>query len=197
MATRDERKALMAQSLDSESAQTGAVTLTFEQITQLVNSAVSAAVAAVQPGGDVGAQMAEAIRANREKMPENSDADNPNISHYHPGGNAVTRPVLTLPTYFGVWDTDGRKAIPAFELLPSTLRDDEIEALNWLPTGTFSVERLDGAPMTMRVVDHVDSQDVTYRRVLAFPQQQYEKDHRNMIPSVSHLARQVLAMQSA
>lgn len=200
--TREDRRAKLAQELGDivpdetpkapETAlPTGNISMTAADLMAIVTAAVQAAGGG---NGDIGSQITRALRDNRQPIPENTDAAYHRMSHNHPGGKDVPRPALTYPTFFGVWDAANGKAAAFAEIEDDQCRDGEIEALNALRPGLFNVERNDGGTVMVRVVDAKDAQENVIRRILAFPQQQFEKEHMNTLPTLEKLARQMVAV---
>lgn len=208
---REQRRAMLAQELDggdvavvdvdavdpvpaTEPVVAPAITLTLEQLQSLMTTAATAAVqaAGAQGGGDIGGQIAQAIKQNRDRIPEVTDADYHGRSHYHPDGKAVPRPVLAHPMYLGLWD-EHEKPVPRYPIEDSTSTDAEIEALNSVVPGEYTIERNDGSKVLARVVDVRDGMNNIRHRVIAFPPQQFEKEHRNGLPSLLRLAQQLVA----
>lgn len=160
---------------------------------QTIAQIVAATVAAMQQGSvQTADSIAQALRDNRQPIAENTDAEYHARSHWHPGGKDASRPALTLRTYRGAWDHEERKASPMFEYDASQLRDDEIETLNALAPGEYSVERKDGVMTKLYVVDQRDANGEPFRRILAFPRQLQQKEHRNQVPDLKSLRRQLM-----
>ena len=160
----------------------------------LIAQIVAATVAAVQSqsAGDVRGQIAQALRDNRKPMPENTDAEYHQRSHWHPPGTVAARPTLQIETWCGSWDHEQGKASPKWRYEDAMLRDDEIETLNALPAGEHLVERKDGKEILLRVVDLRNAMGDIYRRVLCYPKQQFLKEHANQLPDLRDVRRMVL-----
>ncbi len=178
-----------ATSVTPAAAPTQAMTLSVEQLQAIVTAAVQAAGSA---GGDVGAQISRALRDNRQPIPENTDAQYHRKSHYHPAGTDAPRAALDHDLFLGVWDMQSGKAVPKFPIDEKMSTDDEIVALNSIVPGTYEVQRNDGVKTLARVVDVKDGMDNVLRRVIAFPLQQFEKEHRNTLPPLVTLAQQLV-----
>lgn len=211
---REQRRAMLAQELDGEDvavvdvdavdpapepvaapvAPPQTLTLSLEQLQSLMTTAATAAVqaAGVQGGGDIGSQISQAIKENRDRIPEVTDADYHRRSHYHPAGKDAPRPVLIHPMYLGLWD-EHEKPVPRYPIEDSTSTDAEIDALNNVVPGEYTIERNDGSKVLARVVDVRDGMNNIRHRVIAFPPQQFEKEHRNGLPSLLRLAQQLVA----
>lgn len=206
---REQRRALMAQELGGDEIAVEQVDvvdapvvapvvapsagLPPEQIAAIAQIVAATLAAMPQNGGDVGDQIARALRDNRQPIPENTDKDYHGRSHYHPGGIDVPRPVLAVPTFLGLWDLDTGKPIPRYPIEEGMSTDAEIEALNKVQPGVYEIQRNDGSPVLARVVDVRDAMDNVRHRVIAFPPQQFEKEHRNSLPSIAAIAGQLVA----
>lgn len=161
---------------------------------QMITQIVAATVAALQQSGVSTADaVAQAIRDNRKPIPENTDAEYHGISHWHPEGNAAPRPQLVRETWRGSWHHEDRKAHPREKFDPSQLRDDEIETINALVPGEYEVERRDGNPTRLYVIDQEDAHGQPFRRILAFPSMMFQKEHKNQVPDLKSIRRQVLS----
>lgn len=159
-----------------------AITLSPDQLQALVTSAVSAAVSAVgasAPTGDFGKQIGDALRDNRQPIPENTDQDYHGRSEYNPEGKAVPRPTLPCEYWFAVWDAKERRASPVREIEPATITNEEIRELSQIAPGAYALEKSDGRPVAVNVVDQLDGFGALLRRHLAFPLEQFSKEHRN------------------
>ncbi len=162
-----------------------AVALTHDQFSQLLS-----ALGQQQGGQGIGEAVADAIKANRQPMPENPPDQYPAMSIYHPGGKDVPRVPLTTPTFLGLWDVDTGKAVPAYEYPDAMLTDEERVALNGLTPGTREIRCTDGSKLPVRIVAQQDALGAAQRVVIAFPPSAYDKDHRNTLPGPVDLARQ-------
>lgn len=146
--------------------------------------------AAIQSGNaNIGTQMADAIRSNRQPIPENAPDQFPAQSIYHPAGKAEPIEPLKTEMFLGVWDNG--KATPTFPFEEAMLTDAERTALNSLKPGTGMVSLTDGSKVPARVVAVEDAMGTVQRMVIALPKVTYEKDHRNTIPGPVELARQL------
>lgn len=160
---------------------------------QMIAQIVAATVAAMQQAnGQNGDALAQAIRDSRKPIPENTDAEYHGISHWHPTGNAAPRPELARETWRGSWHHEDRKAHPREKFDPAQMRDDEIETINALEPGEYPIERLDGAPTRLYVIDQADAHGQPFRRILAFPSMMFQKEHKNQVPDLKSIRRQVL-----
>ena len=206
---REQRRAMLAQELDGEEtaveqvdvvdapvvapvAPAPVAVMAPEQIAAIAQI-VAATLAAMPQNSDVGEQISRALRDNRQPIPENTDASYHARSHYHPGGIDVPRPMLAVPTFLGLWDLETGKAIPRYPIEEGLSTDAEIEALNKVQPGSYTIARNDGSEVLARVVDVKDAQDHVRHRVIAFPPQQFEKEHRNALPSIASIAAQMVA----
>lgn len=158
------------------------VTLTLEQIQGMISAAVSAAAGQSAVSSDIGTQIAEALRNNRQPIPENTDKDYHGISEYNPEGKAAPRPELPCPYWFAVWDAEEKRAYPVREMEPATLTNDEIRELAQIVPGKYTMKKSDGARVPVNVVDQVDGFGEILRRQIAFPRNQFDKEHRNQLP---------------
>lgn len=163
---------------------------------QTIAQIVAATVAAMRQASieNVGDAVAQAIRDNRKPMPENTDAEYHGRSHVHPEGKDAPRPTLDVETWCGSWDHESGKASPKWRYDETSLRDDEIRTLNELPVGEYRMERLDGTPIVMRVVDVVNALGERHRRVICYPKQQFQKEHANQLPDLKAVRRQVVTV---
>lgn len=200
---REQRRKLLAQEIDGEDTEVTQVDVQDEPKAvapepvavpvgvdpAMIAQIVAATVAAMQQSGTVNVADAvgQAIRDNRKPIPENTDAEYHARSHNHPAGNTQPRPVLARRTYRGKWEHNERRAVPTFEYEASQLRDDEIETINALTPGQYTVKRSDGVETVMHVVDQEDSMGHPFRRILAFPPQLSQKEHRNVAPTLEQI----------
>lgn len=183
MAARDERRAATAAELGIDLdplPPSPALAITAEQLTAIVTAAVQAA--GMGGGSDVGAQITQALRDNRQPIPENTDADYHGRSHYNPEGKAGDRQPLAQDVFLGVWDQKTGQATGVFPVPESVCTNVEIDALNRLVPGVYTVTRNDGATVPAHVVDQKDDHDRVLRRVVAFPQVQFTKETFNTLP---------------
>jgi len=159
---------------------------------QMIAQIVAATVAAMQQNGQSSADaIAQALRDNRKPIPENTDAEYHGRSHWHPEGNATPRPTLARETWRGSWHHEDRKAHPREKFEEALLRDDEIETLNALQPGEYPIERLDGAPTRLYVIDQQDAYGNDFRRIVAFPAMMFQKEHKNQVPDLKNIRRQL------
>lgn len=159
------------------------VSLSFEQLKELL--------ALASGGQNIGSQLSQALKENRQPLPEN--AEDLGITSFHPGGRSVPRPVLKAPTFYGVWDAQTGVALPWVELESAQLTDDEIVALNALEPCVRTIQRHDGTTVQARVVVQDDGSGGIHRIIVAFPKNAYEKEYRNTLPSIEGLAKQLVA----
>ena len=146
--------------------------------------------AAIQSGNaNIGTQMADAIRSNRQPIPENAPDQFPAQSIYHPAGKAEPIEPLKTEMFLGVWDNG--KATPTFPFEEAMLTDAERSALNSLQPGIGQITLTDGSKVPARVVAVEDAMGTVQRMVIALPKVTYEKDHRNAIPGAVELVRQL------
>lgn len=204
---REQRKALMRQELeggdvDAQDVDTGELTaqeapgpsLVAGVDPQVIAQIAAAVAMAMQQQGTQSADvLAQALRDNRKPIPENTDAEYHGQSHWHPEGKAKPRPELAIETWRGSWNHEDRKANPREKFDPSQLRDDEIETINALQPGEYPLERMDGVKTHLYVVDQRDAHDQPFRRILAFPAQMYQKEHKNQVPDLRSIRRQLLS----
>ena len=204
---REQRRKLLAQEIDGEDTEVTQVDVQDEPKAvapepvavsagvdpAMIAQIVAATVAAMQQSGTVNVADAvgQAIRDNRKPIPENTDAEYHARSHWHPAGKDAPRPALVRRTYRGKWDHEERKAVPTFEYEASQLRDDEIETINALTPGQYTVKRSDGVETVMHVVDQEDSMGHPFRRILAFPAQLSQKEYRNVAPTLEQIREQL------
>lgn len=153
-----------------------------------------AAITQAQQGQGIGDAIANALRENRTPMPENTPDQYPAMSVYHPGGKDVPRPSLDVPTFLGVWDADSGKALPKFPMEDTLMTDQEIRAINAIAPGSYLVERTDGQKVPVTVAVLLDALGAPRRRVLAFPQIQFDKENRNTLPRLETLATQLVGV---
>lgn len=215
MSTRAERRAALAQELNDEapdvtpddtlpdplpvplapvgdSTPGAPISLTADQLQSIITTAVTAAVGAMGAGnGNIGGQIADALRANRTPIPEIPFSEFPNKSFYHPAGNAEPRPTLRAPYYLGVWDQASGKAIPVFPIDDKLMTDDEIHAHNQLRPTTGRLQRTDGTAIAARVVEVENASGELHRVVIALPLSAYDRDHRNSLPGLLDIATQL------
>lgn len=206
---REQRKALMRQELeggDVDVQQVDSVDVRPEPVADspslvagvdpnlIAQIAAAVAVAMQQQGAQSADVIAQALRDNRKPIPENTDAEYHGRSHYHPEGKDTPRPELARETWRGSWNHEERKANPREKFDPSQLRDDEIETINALTPGDYEIERLDGVKTMFHVVDQDDAQGKPFRRILAFPAQMYQKEHKNAVPDLKSIRRQLLTV---
>lgn len=171
----------------------GQVSLTAEALQGIISTAVTAAMSALGTGNaNIGEQIADALKQNRQPIPENGIADFPNKSVYHPAGTlAEPKPTLRAPHFLGVWDQDTGKAIPVFPVDDKMMRTDEIHAANAMVPGVYEIGRTDGSKIRARVVEIEDATGAIHRVVIALPLSAYDRDHRNTLPSMLSLAQQL------
>lgn len=171
----------------------GSVSLSAEALQGIITTAVTAAVGALGAGNlNVGEQIAQALKQNRQPIPENGIADFPNKSVYHPAGTlAEPKPTLRAPHFLGVWDQESGKAIAAFPIDDKLMRTDEIHAANAMVPGSYEVTRSDGSKVRARVVEIEDATGAIHRVIIALPLSAYDRDHRNTLPSMLSLAQQL------
>lgn len=197
--TRDQRKAMLAgdegeapmNSVDPvvetpSAPPAGGVALTFEQLKELI-------ALASQGNASIGEQMAEALKSNRQPIPEKTLAEYHGISHYHPGGKDAPRPELRAEMWFAVWDQNEGKAKTTYPLDGRQMRDDEIEALNAMKPGVYQVSRNDGSVVQGRVIERVNAMGAVDRVLICFDPQVFDKEHKNSLPQLAHLAKQLVA----
>jgi hypothetical protein len=196
MTTREQRRAILRDQIDGtdtdveqvdavDPAPVAPVSLTFEQLKELLSLASGK--------DDIGGAIANALRDNRQPIPENTDAQYHGRSSFHPGGKDVPRPVLRADTYLAVWDSEHGKAIPWAQYEAPLLHDDEIVALNSLQPCVGTIMRLDGSPVGVRVVFQEDGSGGLHRVLVAFPKGTFDKDVRNMLPGAVSIASQLTA----
>lgn len=210
--TREQRRAMLASELSGEAvdvqdvdtieptpatkpaAVIGPESATPVALTPDMAGLIQALAAAIQAGNsNIGAQMAEAIKANRAPIPENPPDQYPGVSVYHLGGKDAPFEDLHTDMFLGVWDQEQGKALPAFPYIPKLLTDQERAALNTLTSGVYTVAGTDGTKWPVRVVVNEDAQGTPMRLIVAFPQSAFDKDHRNTIPGPVSLASQLTA----
>lgn len=155
---------------------------------------VQALAAAIQSGNaNIGAQMADAIKANRQPIPENPPDQFPAHSIYHPGGKAEPFENLKTEMFLGIWDQTNGKAVPAYPYESKMLTDEERAALNRLEPKIGELRCTDGTKIPARVVAQQDAMGNLHRIVIALPPTAYDKDHRNTIPGPVEISRQLTA----
>lgn len=168
-----------------------AVTLTMDQIQGMISAAVSAVAGQQSQTGDIAAAIGDALRNNRQPIPENTDKDYHGRSEYNPEGNAAPRPQLPCDYWFAVWDPNDRRAYPIREIEASMITNDEIRELAQIQPGTYTMEKSDGRKVVVNVVDQMDSFGNILRRSLAFPREQFDKEHRNELGPLKTFARRM------
>lgn len=158
----------------------------------------AALLAAIGGGGasssGIGAQIAEALKANRQPIPENPPDQYHAASIYHPDGKDAPLVPLKADMYLGTWDAEKGKAVPGFPIHSEMLTDAEREALNRVEPGARTVQMTDGTQVPIRVVAQEDAMGVLARMVFAFPPSTFSKDRRNMIPNYVALAAQLTSV---
>lgn len=199
---REQRRALMRQELEGEDtivantdpdptpvaapAAAQAVTLTFEQLKELI------ALASQGSQAGIGDQIATAIQSNRQPKPETYlTGGYHEQSHYHPAGVDAPRPVLAKETFFAVWDATSGRAQTAYPLDAAQMRDDEIEAMNAITPGTHIVTRNDGTKVQCRVIPVANAMGETFRTLIAFDPLVFSKESKNSLPPLVTLAQQL------
>lgn len=201
---REQRRALLKSELDGDAAEVVNVdTVDPSPVVETPAPVASPAVALTQDqfaallaaigngNGNIGSQIAEAIQANRQPIPENTPDQYHARSVYHLAGK--DEPVIPLKSdmWLGVWDHEQGKAIPAYELHSSLLTDAERAALNTLTPGRAEVTLTDGSTTPARIVAQEDDLGNLSRMVIAFPRSFYGKDSRNTLPPYVQLVGQL------
>ena len=163
----------------------GLVTVTMDQLQRLVSSAVSAALASrPQDGVQEGANERFAkmlAEANRQALrPENPQA--PGISVYNPlGERDHPKPALA-----------GKMTQNGIALEPESLDREEIELLNKLRHGDYTVTKTDGTRVPFLVRDEKDDAGRLQKRHIGYRAK--EKDDLIGLPGLKGMLREVLGV---
>jgi len=176
---------------------TAPITLTVADLKALVESAVTAAVGAqAAQSASISEAIGEGLKAVRQPIHENTDADNPRISAYNPYGEKDhPRPGLKCPMFWGV--TNAKKEILAtpLEFLEKNCTAREQVALNLLEPTHGLVKGSDRRDIRVSVVpDKID--DVTghvQRLLIVVPYAILEKGSQalNNMPPIEEMVRQL------
>lgn len=158
---------------------------TVEQITQLGASGftpdqiVSLASSTASSGGITAEGLADAMKAAREKIPENIKA--PLISDANPlGERDHPRPLLKCAMYFG-------GALIGNTKINAGLTLDEIDSLNQVTPGHYRITKTDGSRQVIEVAGRVNSNLETELLRFVLPEGDQTK---NNYPGQAELARQ-------
>jgi hypothetical protein len=158
---------------------------TVEQITQLGASGftpdqiVSLASSTASSGGITAEGLAEAMKAAREKIPENIKA--PLISDANPlGERDHPRPLLKCAMYFG-------GALIGNTKVNAGLTLDEIDSLNQVTPGHYRITKTDGSRQVIEVEGRLNSNLETELLRFVLPEGDQTK---NNYPGQADLARQ-------
>jgi len=207
---REQRRAMMAQELEGDEREVAAVdavdpvvtppspvvSLTADQLQQIITSAVTAAVQATShgPQGDIASAITDALRHNRTPIPENDASKYHGVSHYNPEGKDVPRPALPCEMWLGVWNEDTGRATPWRELEPDMLTNDEIRGLSQIEPGVYGLTKSDGRPTPVRVTDDKDAFGNLRRRVIAFTKEQLDREHKNELGTLVTFHQRLVAV---
>lgn len=158
---------------------------TVEQITKLGASGftpdqiVSLASSTASSGGITAEGLADAMKAAREKIPENIKA--PLISDANPlGERDHPRPLLKCAMYFG-------GALIGNTKINAGLTLDEIDSLNQVTPGHYRITKTDGSRQVIEVAGRVNSNLETELLRFVLPEGDQTK---NNYPGQAELARQ-------
>jgi hypothetical protein len=152
----------------------GAVSLTFEQLKELLSVNQASAITP-QMVAEIAAEAAA-----KAKMPENRRP--PLISDYNPlGERDHPRPKLKCHIYMGSAPVGSPRE-------NTTLTRDEIEALNRMGPGFFRVRKMDGSNVVVEVRGQVNANRQVERLWIVPPEGDNDK---NMYPPLVELATQL------
>lgn len=163
----------------------GAVTLTAEQLQQIITNAVAAAVGASRPTPEDMRTQAKINAEERQKLDERDNRNFPGLSIFNEGGKADPKPELAAKAV--TWG--------GTDVLYDLTTRAEVELLNQLKPGYFQCEKSDGSKF--RVTVQQKTNDITgaiERMDVLFTTAGKAKDN---LPSMTSMLRDMLAQQAA
>jgi hypothetical protein len=140
-----------------------------------------------------------AIEQTKPRVLSREDYEFENKSAFNPEGELTRpRPGLKVPMFWGVLsDKENDPPIPLYEIESVQTTYDEQVLLNQLTEQRGVMEMNDGTKQPFEVYvqrDRVSKQPM--KLVIGFPKEQFEKAHRNQLPPLRKLAKELIERQT-